>query len=409
MQPKRATALLLNIGHAIDHLLLLVFATAVGAIAADFAMAWEDLMPFSVGAFVLFGLCSLPAGRLGDLWGRRAMMIVFFLGCGVATLGVAAARGPWEMAAALTLLGAFAAIYHPVGIPMLVQGAQNPGWTIGVNGLAGNLGIAVAAIMTGFLVQWAGWRVAFLVPAALSIACGVAFALIAPRESEPPAKRAPKYRDLPRTTVLRVFAIMTLSAVTASLIFNFTTNGNMQLFTERLAGVVAEPATLGVLLAVVYTLASLAQLVVGKLIDRFPIKWIYLPVAAAQVPIFLLAAGAEGWWLYALALAFMLLVFGQIPFTDAMNVRFFDDRMRSRVAGTRFAVSFGISAAAVWALGPIVKGAGFDSLLLLLALLAGLTATFVLLLPDDRRVVAARDAAPPAGSPAGSPTGIAAE
>ena len=32
----------------------------------------------------MFGLGSLPAGRLGDLWGRRAMMIVFFLGMGVA-------------------------------------------------------------------------------------------------------------------------------------------------------------------------------------------------------------------------------------------------------------------------------------------------------------------------------------
>jgi hypothetical protein len=36
-----------------------------------------------------------------------------------------------------------------VGIPMLVQGAERPGWTIGANGLAGNLGLAVAAAVTG--------------------------------------------------------------------------------------------------------------------------------------------------------------------------------------------------------------------------------------------------------------------
>ena len=36
-------------------------------------------MPYGVGAFALFGLGSLPAGRLGDLWGRRQMMLVFFL------------------------------------------------------------------------------------------------------------------------------------------------------------------------------------------------------------------------------------------------------------------------------------------------------------------------------------------
>ena len=91
------TALLLNIGHAIDHLLLLVFATAVGAIAADFGVdSWESLMPYATGAFFMFGLGSLPSGRLGDLWGRRAMMLVFFFGIGLASIGVAFTTGPWS-------------------------------------------------------------------------------------------------------------------------------------------------------------------------------------------------------------------------------------------------------------------------------------------------------------------------
>ena len=42
-------------------------------------------------------------------------------------------------------MGAFASIYHPVGIPMLVQKAKNYGFIIGVNGLVGNMGIAIAA------------------------------------------------------------------------------------------------------------------------------------------------------------------------------------------------------------------------------------------------------------------------
>src|SRR5262245_40249000 len=183
------TALLLNLGHALDHLFLLIFATAVGAIAAEWGTIWQDLMPYAAGAFVLFGLGSLPSGRLGDLWGRRAMMIVFFVGLGASALLVAGASGVWTLAAALTLLGAFASIYHPVGIPMLVQNAKNPGFTIGVNGLAGNLGIAGAAVLTGLLVKYLGWRAAFAVPGALSLGCGLLFALLVPREEAPPAKR----------------------------------------------------------------------------------------------------------------------------------------------------------------------------------------------------------------------------
>jgi MFS family permease len=385
MSTTSPTSLLLNLGHALDHLFLLIFATAVAAIAAEWGMLWQDLMPYASGAFVLFGLGSLPAGRLGDLWGRRAMMIVFFLGLGASGLLVSLARGPWSLAAALTLMGAFAAIYHPVGIPMIVQNARNYGFTIGLNGLAGNLGIALAALLTGFLVQMAGWRAAFAVPAALCLVAGALFALLVPREQVAPAARPRRSATLPAGTMARVFLVMTLAAISGSLIFNFTTNGNGQLLAERFRGIVDDPATLGLLLAAIYTVASLAQLVVGKLIDRFPLKRIYLPIVAAQVPLFLLASQAQGWALYAVALAFMVFVFGAIPFVDAMIVQFVDDRMRSRVSGMRLAVSFGVSSLAVYALGPVVKSAGFTVLLGSMAGISALTALFVSLLPGEAR------------------------
>ena len=388
------TALLLNAGHALDHLFLLIFATAVAAIAAEWGMAWPDLMPYTVGAFAMFGLGSLPAGRLGDLWGRRAMMVVFFLGIGVSGLLVAVSRGVWQLAAALTLMGIFAAIYHPVGIPMLVQGTSRPGFTIGLNGLAGNLGIAGAAILTGVLVKHFGWRAAFSVPAVLALLLGVLFLALVPGEQTAPARRPRSQADLPRSVMARALLVMTLTSVSSSLIFNFTTNGNGQFLTERLQGVIDDPATVGALLAAVYTVASLAQLVVGRLIDRFPLKRIYLPIAAAQVPLFLLAAHAQGWGLYALVLAFMVFVFGAIPFVDAMIVQYVDDGMRSRVAGIRLTVAFGVSSTAVWALGPMVKAAGFATLLVTMAVIAVVTTVFVSLLPGRPR--AAGVAAAPA-------------
>jgi MFS family permease len=388
------TALLLNAGHALDHLFLLIFATAVSAIAAEWGMLWQDLMPYTVGAFVLFGLGSLPAGRLGDLWGRRVMMVIFFLGLGGAALVVATAQRPWQLAGALTVMGAFASIYHPVGIPMIVQNSTRPGFTIGLNGLAGNLGIAGAAILTGFLVQQVGWRMAFAVPALLAIACGVLFAIVVPREEMTPARRPKRSVDLPAGVMMRVFLVMTLAAVSGSMIFNFTTNGNNQLLAERLRGLVEDPARLGVLLAVVYTVASFAQIVVGRLIDRYPLKLVYLPIVAAQVPLFVLAAHAQGWALYALVLVFMVFVFGAIPFIDAMIVQYVDDRMRSRVAGMRLAVSFGVSALAVYLLGPTVKAAGFTTLLLLMAGISASTTLFVSLLPG--RIPTAVPASAPA-------------
>jgi len=378
-------SLMLNIGHGIDHMFLLIFATAVASIAADFDSNWADLMPYSAGAFLMFGLGALPAGRLGDLWGRRNMMLIFFFGMGASALLVALTQNSWQLAAALLVMGAFASIYHPVGIPMLVQNVHNPGEVIGMNGLAGNLGIAVAAILTGFLIKWAGWRAAFVVPGLLAFACGVIFALQCPRETVAPAKRSGKATvALSSRTLARVFFVMTAAAATSSILFNFTTSGNAQLLAESFRGVIEDPALLGALLALIYAVASLAQLVVGKLIDRVAFKPLQLWLSVAQIPFLIIAAYAEAWGMFAALLGVMILVFGSIPFTDAMIVRYVDDRLRSRVAGMRLTVAFGISSLAVWALGPLVKGIGFSALLWGMAGIAALKAAIVLLLPDER-------------------------
>ncbi len=383
----RSVTLLLNIAHAIDHLFLLIFATAVAAIAQDFGLArWEDLMPYGAGAFLLFGLASLPAGKLGDQWGRRPMMLVFFFGMGASALLVSATGNAWQLAAALTLMGAFSAIYHPVGIPMLVQQAKNPGAAIGVNGLAGNLGIAAAAIVTGFLVEHAGWRAAFVVPGLACFIAGALFWWRAPRESESPSQRTRKAAvTLSRSELTRVLAVMTLASASGGLIFNLTTNGNGQMLGERLAALAADPSTLGLLLGAVYAVASVAQVIVGRLIDRYPLKPLWLAIVLVQVPMLALAATAQGWWAWLALLGSMIFIFGAIPFTDATIVRFVDDRMRSRVAGLRLAISLAISSAAVWALGPAVKAAGFGTLFFVMAGVALFTVAVLMLLPGEPR------------------------
>jgi hypothetical protein len=58
--------------------------------------------------------------------------------------------------------------------------------------------------------------------------------------------------------------------------------------------------------------------------------------------------------------------------------------MRSRISGMRMAVAFGVSSLAVWALGPVVKAAGFDALLLAMAAIAVGTGIALAFLPSQR-------------------------
>jgi MFS family permease len=385
MKLNSPTSLLLNLGHAMDHWVLAIFLYTVSVIAGVWGADWKELTPYAFGAAFMFGAGSIVSGKLGDQWGRRAMMVLFFAGMGVSCLAIALCQNKWQIGAALTVMGAFASIYHPVGIPMLVQKVEKPGFVIGVNGLVGNLGIALGSSVSVLLATRYGWQMAYIIPGVICLISAVLFAIAVPKEEEAPAKRRSKVLDLPPNIMARVFFIMTCAAVSGSIVFNFTTNGNGEMLKARIAELAQSPWLLSMALLVIFSVASLMQLVVGALIDRYPLKNIYLPILLCQVPLFLLASQVDGWALLIVTTLFMVFVFGAIPFTDAMIVKYIDDRLRSRVTGMRLAIGFGVSSLVTAGIGPSVKEAGFPTLLMLLAGVACFTMIAIAFLPSERQ------------------------
>ena len=172
VESRRRSIGFLNWAHALDHYVMLIFPTVVISLALVEGRRAAELIALGTGSFVAFGLFSLPAGWLGDRWSRRHMMVLFFAGCGLSLAAAGLAPNLTVLAVALTGLGVFAAIYHPVGMPMLVAAATSRGRTLAFNGVCGNLGAALAAGITAALIELVGWRGAFLVPAALLLATG---------------------------------------------------------------------------------------------------------------------------------------------------------------------------------------------------------------------------------------------
>jgi MFS family permease len=142
---RQVDFMFLNLGHFFDHFLILIYATVAMAIASDrqvdipgFTSDWDmtyaDLVLFSSAGFVAFGLFSLPAGWLADRWSRTGMISVFFLGMGGAAILTSFAQTPWQLAAGIMVTGMLGAIYHPVGLAMVVQGRKRTGVPLAVNG-----------------------------------------------------------------------------------------------------------------------------------------------------------------------------------------------------------------------------------------------------------------------------------
>ena len=154
MNRDRVAFLFLNIGHFFDHLLVLIFATVAAlALAAEWNMSYGALIPYATPGFIAFGLFALPAGWIADKWSREGMMVIFFLGIGLSALMTALAQTPVQIGAGLLAIGVFAAIYHPVGLAMVVHGRTKTGMPLAVNGVFGNMGVAAAALLAGVLTR----------------------------------------------------------------------------------------------------------------------------------------------------------------------------------------------------------------------------------------------------------------
>jgi MFS family permease len=386
--------LLLNLGHALDHLCMLIFPTVVLAMSAELGRGYADLLPLSLGGFIAFGACSIPAGWLADRWSRTGTMTVFFFGIGAASILTGFASGPAQIALGLTLIGVFAAIYHPVGIAMLVANRENVGRVLGVNGVFGNVGVAFSALLAGALADAAGWRAAFIVPGVMALGTGVAFALVArgAQDGAPARKLAPV--KLSRVDLARVFAVLTVATACGGVIFNATTISMPKVFDERLSALTHSTFGIGVLVCGVYLIAAMAQLCVGWWLDRRSLKSVFVPVVALQVPLLALAGTMDNYLMLATAVAMMFFVFGQIPINDAMIARYTAEEWRARAYAVRYVVSFGASALAVPLVAWIYSSSGdFRLLYYVLGTLALVTFSAALVFPAEQEKLAAKEAA----------------
>jgi MFS family permease len=416
MTRDRAYFLLLNIGHFLDHLFMLVFATVAAlALHREWGLGYGELLAYATPGFFAFGVCALPAGWLADKWSRDGMMCVFFIGIGLTAIATSLATTPLQIGIGLLVIGMFAAIYHPVGLAIVTLKWKNTGMRIAANGVWGNLGVASAALITGYFIDNGGWRMAFVLPGLFSIGIGLVYMALrwqgigeekVARKAAPAgsgAIGAPGHRAL----LLRVSAIVFLTTAVSSIIFQSTTFALPKIFDERLQGLAAglaswadnlavpgqaEVATMvGTLAFVVFAVASMAQLVVGLMLDRVGPRRVFMVVAGLQIVFFTAMPGLHDGVALAVALGFMLGAFGQIPINDYMIGKMASGAARARIYAVRYVVSFTALAATLPLIAFVHANWGFDALFRILAVAALVILTAVACLP--KRLPAAEVAA----------------
>ena len=407
MNRDRSYFLLLNIGHFLDHLFTLIFATVAALVLyQEWGVGYAGLLAYATPGFFAFGLFSLPAGWLADKWSRDGMMCVFFIGIGLAAIATSFSQNPLHIGFGLFVIGIFAAIYHPVGLAIVTMKWKNTGMRIATNGVWGNLGVASAALITGCLIDNGGWRLAFILPGLFSIAMGFVYLALrwhsirtAEKEAKSIASTAATPSAAYRTLLLRVAIIIFLTTAVSSLIFQATTFALPKIFLERLEGLAVELAAwfgntalsgqgevasvIGFLAFIVFAIASIAQLVVGSMLDKYGQRRVFMTVAIIQIIFFATMPGLTDAVALAVALGFMLGAFGQIPINDYMIGKTASGAYRARIFGVRYVVGFTVLAATLPLIAFVYKNWGFDTLFYILATAAVVILAVVAILPKE--------------------------
>lgn len=388
----------LCVGHSFDHMFTLLFTVVVLEVEREFGLTFGEGVKLAWLGLVLFGAGAPLAGWLADRWSDIWMMVVFFVGIGLSTIGAGLASNPTEMFVCLSLIGLFASIYHPVGIPMVMRVAgEKSGRMLGVNGVFGSYGMALASGVAALMIWIAGWRMAYLVPGAVSVLLGLWFAArfgslaretnAARRQLAGAAEKKEGLGDMVQALglgrFLQVMGALSLMTLGAGLVFQCMTIGLPKILQSRVDWIPnAESA--GFVASCIFFIGALAQLAGGLLADRFPLKWLFIAIYGLMTPALVLASVAyDGLMIFAVWLIVMITV-GNQPVSDFLFSRYVPKRWVNTAFGFRFALSLGTAALAVPLLGEVFDRTGdFQYAFYAMALAALIAVLAALLLPGS--------------------------
>ena len=361
----------INIGHFLDHFMMLIFAKAAFDAGRHFGLSYDEIIIYGTLGLFLFGAAAPLAGWLADKYSRSLIIIIYPFGVSLGAFLCFLSSSPIMLGFSIGVIGFFAAIFHPVGIAMLIRDSNKVGVRLGVNGGWGNMGVAAAPVLTGFIILNSNWQLSFLVPSLICLIFGIAqlrgFKEIDIKEEKTKQKISNGLVEGWKIVLLS----LTMTTLAGGFIFGSLTFLIPRIFEVNLSGISVDIAITGLLAGIVYAIASLSQVGVGYLIDRYSPKIILGFVGIGQFFLIYLSSLYIDYALFFVMLMAMFFVFGQVPITDAILVRYVDDQWRARILSVKFLINL-CAGASVLPLVSLFLGYGytFSDLLTILSCLA---------------------------------------
>jgi predicted MFS family arabinose efflux permease len=346
-----------SIGHALCHTTELVFAGLLVALKGEFHLRSDQVTLLGLAGYVLMGVGAIPAGIWTDRWGSRRLLTVYFFWMAAAALAVTLAPTSWALAVGLTVLGAALSLYHPAGLAMIAHGCKKRGRAMGINGVAGSMGVALGPALGLYMTLLGDWRLAYVLIAAVSLVSGIAMLLMRIDEGST-GKTSPRPESNGAVSAAGPDGRGMVLLFVAMMLGGFNYRCLLTALPTFLGGHefgTAARAYSGSLVFMILALGGLGQFVGGHTADKVRPALFYMLLIAAMVPLALLMAHGGEELVVIAAAALAVFMFGQQPVENTILAQITTPQRRSTLYGVKFLLSFGVGALGAEVVGIIWK------------------------------------------------------
>lgn len=365
MNNEKKIVIFTFVAHFLFHFYEIAFPVLAIPLMQSLKIDLKEALALGFPMYLAFGVFSLPWGYFADRFSNRKALIICYYGGALGALLTSFSSSPGAIAGSLTLLGFFACICHPAGMGLISHGVRNRGMALGINSIAGSIGLTIGPFVTGLLNWLSDWQTVYLVLAVFSFLWGTAM-LMTPID-ETPIEDGNIDHDISLQSSagyvrnLLLFALLVtlgglayrINIVVLPAYFEFNAT-----FLNSLIGAAALPdisarhtMAAAILVSLVYVVGIIGQLTGGRLADRHDLRKLYLIFNALCVPFAVFMGLLVEQPLVAAASLYVFFALGIQPIENSLIAKFTPQKWRSTGYGVAAIMIFGVGALAVYLVG----------------------------------------------------------
>ncbi|MBF0450228.1 MAG: MFS transporter [Candidatus Magnetomorum sp.] len=362
------------LGHFLSHFNMLFFPALVLPLANYYGTDLSDIVGRSFWMYCFFGITALPWGIAADRWGARRLMMIFHIGAGMCCFSAAL----WMdnlliMSICLAGLGAFSGIYHPTGLGWISRSVSRISFGMAINGIFGNLGLAVSPLVAGILNWMYGIKAVFWFAGAINL-MGVFVLVGLPVPSEIQGKVSRNYSG---KNMIKPFIMLLLAMMLGGVVYRGATvilpayfelkNQGIFDFFIRLSDQLSPNVIATMTVTSVFIAGMIGQYTGGRVAEHFDLRKCYLIFHVITIPMVITMACVSNVMLVVATMLYFFFLLGMQPIENTLVAKLSPPQFIHSAYGTKFILTFGVGAFSVKMVAAIERHTGMSSIFLTLA------------------------------------------